>query len=126
MRCFSVRVAAVLVAGQAFALPPPMQEEGVVYDAATHLPLAGVVITAHVHGVDNPKFTEFNFAPHVVVTVTDSLGRYSAGYLTVADVVYTAAGYDTLRRRWPDDLERDDPCASLENVFLTPARDVKH
>jgi len=121
----SIVLAAVIFAANAWALPPPGHEKGAVYDAATHLPLAGVVITAHVHGAHNPKNTEFNFAPYEVVSVTDSLGRYFAGYLGVADVVYTAAGYDTLRLRWPDDLSQEEPCAGLIDVYLTRSRDVK-
>jgi len=88
--------------------------------------LPGVVITAHVQGVHNPKSEEFSFAPHVVVVVTDALGRYSAGYMNVADVVFAAAGYDTLNLCWPYDLKKDDPCAGLVDVFLSRTRDVKH
>jgi hypothetical protein len=118
---FIVRVL-VLLATEAWALPPPARETGVVYDAATHLPLPGVIVTAHVEGINNPEFTEFNSAPHVVVVRTDSLGRYSVGYHNAADVVYVAAGYDTLRLRWPDDLENSEPCTGLVDVHLTRTR----
>ena len=127
MRRVLLAAATVLLASPASSIFPPQRATGVVYDASTRSPIVGVVVTAHVQGVTDTLHPWDSFDAHQVVTVTDSLGRYSAGYLNSADVVYVAAGYDTLRLRWPQDLElpRHEPCnRSLVDVFLTRTKNA--
>ena len=116
-------MAVSLAIGATFAFPPPGVETGVVYDAGTRSPLAGVVVTAHVPRLHNPRYTEFDFAAYDFVTVTDSLGRYSAGFVTDVEVVFAASGYDTLRLKWRRDLVESEPCGEgLADVFLKRSR----
>ena len=121
MRSVLMSAIIILLISPAMSLPPPQRETGVVYDAATGSPLAGVVVTAYVEALRDSLYPEESIEPHQVVTRTDSLGRYSAGYANSAYLVFVAAGYDTLKLRWPEDLEKPstDSCdLRLTDVFL--------